>query len=69
MGRAIGEIPQTKNDAVPVLYNIKDDPEELSDVSSQFPEVFKTLQVKLEDWCREVEFSRNQNRDYGGARP
>jgi len=64
-GRAIGEIPETPNDAAPALYRITEDPEELSDVSEQFPKVYQTLKVKLEDWTREIEFSRNQNRDDG----
>lgn len=62
-GRAIGEIPETINETPPALYRITEDPAESTDLSEQFPRIYQTLKVKLEDWSREMEFSRNQNRD------
>jgi len=45
----------------PVLYNLKNDPAEQHDVSEKNPGLYKELRVKLEQWCREVEFDRLKN--------
>ena len=42
----------------PVLYNLKEDPYEKQDVAEQNQAIYKELRVKLEQWCREVEFDR-----------
>jgi len=55
------EIPLEKSELKPVLYNLKNDPAEQRDVSENNPEIYKELRVKLEQWCREVEFDRLKN--------
>ena len=55
------EIPLENSELKPVLYNLKNDPAEQRDVSENNPEIYKELRVKLEQWCREVEFDRLKN--------
>ncbi|MFO7852741.1 MAG: arylsulfatase [Bacteroidota bacterium] len=55
------EIPMEKSKLKPVLYNLKNDPAEQHDVSEKYPEIYNELRVKLEQWCREVEFDRLKN--------
>lgn len=55
------EIPMEKSKLKPVLYNIKEDPAEQNNVSQKHPLIFRQLTVKLEQWCREVEFDRLKN--------
>jgi len=42
----------------PVLYNLKEDPQEQHDLSEKESLRYDIMRVKLEQWCREVEFSR-----------
>lgn len=42
----------------PRLYNLSDDPQELKDLAEAETERFQTMRIKLEQWSREVEFSR-----------
>lgn len=42
----------------PQLFNIKNDPSEKMDLSDKEPGKFNTMNVKLEKWCREVEWER-----------
>jgi arylsulfatase A-like enzyme len=52
------EIPLEKSALKPVLYHLKNDPAEQHDVSDKNPDIYRELRVKLEQWCREVEFDR-----------
>lgn len=52
------DIPMEKSELKAALYNLSDDPAEAKDVSQKHPEIYKELWVKLEQWCREVEFDR-----------
>ncbi len=42
----------------PQLYNIKDDPSEKIDLSNKEISKYNMMNVKLEQWCREVEWER-----------
>ena len=37
------------------------DPAEQHDVADKNPDIYRELRVKLEQWCREVEFDRLKN--------
>jgi len=41
-----------------LLFNVKDDPSEQNDVAVKNPQVVQTLQVLLEQQCRQLEFDR-----------
>lgn len=51
-------IPDGDIDNKPVLYNIKNDPGENLNLADQEPVIYGEMKVKLEQWCREVEFDR-----------
>jgi len=55
------EIPMEKSELKPVLYNLENDPAEQHDVSEKNPAIYRELRVKLEQWCREVEYDRLKN--------
>ncbi|HCY40738.1 MAG TPA: arylsulfatase [Prolixibacteraceae bacterium] len=55
------EIPFEKSVLKPVLYNLKDDPEEQNDLSEMNQDIYIELRVKLEQWSREVELDRLKN--------
>ena len=42
----------------PQLFNIKNDPLEKIDLSGKETERYNTMWVKLEQWCRDVEWER-----------
>jgi arylsulfatase A len=46
----------------PMLFNIKEDPKEKIDVSEKEKERYNIMLVKLEQWCREVEWDRLSKR-------
>ncbi|MCB0565811.1 MAG: arylsulfatase [Phaeodactylibacter sp.] len=52
------EVPMGESAERPVLYNLKEDPQEQNDLSEQEPLRYNIMRVKLEKWSREVEFSR-----------
>jgi len=60
---AVGFLPESESTRTPLLYNLKEDPTESIDLSREYPSIYSSLKVKLEDWSREMEFSRNQYRD------
>lgn len=45
----------------PLLFNLKDDPTESTDVSAKHPTEFKRMKSLLENWCRKMEFERLRN--------
>ncbi len=44
----------------PVLYNLSDDPQEVTDVSAQHPGRYSMLKQQLDEWCRTVEAHRKR---------
>ncbi|GJM33590.1 MAG: arylsulfatase [Saprospiraceae bacterium] len=51
-------VPLGESVEKPVLYNLKNDPQEKTDLSAQESDRYHTMLVKLEEWCRRVEYSR-----------
>ena len=54
-------IPDGLSNQRPVLYNLENDPFEEHDVSKQNHLLYESMEVMLEQWCREMEFSRLNN--------
>ena len=52
------ELVEDESAERPVLYNLKDDPAETTDVSAKHPERFEQLKAALHDWSMEVERDR-----------
>ena len=52
------DVPEGASEALPVLYNLEDDPYEEVDVSGENRSRYHTMSVMLEAWCREVEHDR-----------
>lgn len=51
-------VPDGESAEKPVLYNLKEDPQEQHDLSEMEPLRYDIMRIKLEQWRREVEFSR-----------
>lgn len=51
-------VPMGESTEKPELYNLKEDPKEQHDLSEEESVRYDIMRVKLEKWCREVEFSR-----------
>src|SRR5690606_15600171 len=51
-------------DAKPLLFNIKDDPSETTDVSSKNQAVYKRMWTWLDDWCRKMDADRLKATSY-----
>lgn len=56
-------IPDGPSEQRSVLYNLENDPFEEHDVSKQNQQIFENMKVMLEQWCREMEFSRLNNNE------
>tara|TARA_Y100001980_G_scaffold46342_1_gene30245 strand:- start:31820 stop:33226 length:1407 start_codon:yes stop_codon:yes gene_type:complete len=56
-------IPEGEADIKPVLYNIKNDPSESINYAAEESGIYNEMKVKLEQWCREVEFDRLRSKD------
>ncbi len=52
----------------PMLYNIQKDPGESINYAAEEPTIYSEMKVKLEQWCREVEFDRLRSK-YQQANP
>ena len=55
-------LPRGESDQKPVLYNTKEDPGEKTNLAEKEPERYNIMSVKLEQWCREVEWDRLSKR-------
>lgn len=51
-----------RSDQKPLLFNLKNDPEELIDVSAEESKRYHLMLVKLEEWSRRVEWDRLSKR-------
>lgn len=56
-------VPDRPSAKKPVLYDLENDPYEEKDVSEQNERIYQSMNVMLEEWCREVEFIRLQNKN------
>lgn len=57
------DIPESESNQFPALFDLKNDPFEENDVSKEYPIIYGTMRVYLEEWCRDVEFSRMENNE------
>lgn len=55
------DIPEKESPERPVLYNIALDPGETTDVSARNGRIYENMRVRLEQWCRKMEFERLRN--------
>lgn len=53
--------PGGPSDQQPVLYDLKNDPFEVKDVSKENQGIYVYMNMMIEQWSREVEFARLQN--------
>ncbi len=51
-------VPMGESTEKPMLFNLKNDPQEQKDLAEEESLRYDIMRVKLEKWCREVEFSR-----------
>jgi arylsulfatase A len=56
-------VPEAASEALPVLYNLENDPFEEVDVSATYRSRYQTMSVMLEAWSREVEHERLKNKN------
>lgn len=59
-------VVETESDLKPLLFNLKEDPAESTDVSAQNERVYNRLKIILEDWCRKMEANRLETTSFHG---
>lgn len=55
-------LPMGESDQKPMLYNTREDPGEKTNLAEKENERYNIMSVKLEQWCREVEWDRLSKR-------